>query len=444
MVVVLGDNLLQLLEAVLLELRGGEVAHVAQEGGPLEGDFGPDQDAALVAEVVEVLRVGHYRRAYGVGPQVADAGHVGVVVGVGQGAPLKRIVVVERHAVDGAEAAVEGEALLGGDAHRAEARADAHLVEHLLLAQPHGEAVECRMVGTPQLGVVDREGYRCRAPVEAHALAARVDARAVGSGDVEREQAVGLARRGGEVDFGLALDPLGGHRRGLDQHAVRTEVEGRDGRAVGDDELGAAVDAAVEVGVGRDGQHVRAAVVAHDDQQRVLVSAAQFVGDFEGEGRRPAAVFTHVVAVDEERGDVLHAVELHEDALAAPFGGDAHLVLVVGRGFEEEADGFGVGVPGMGQCDVAGVVARVLRLEEEAPPLVQRVDFTGLRRDAEQHEQQGCCDSFHGFSKAVWRKYTKFRQKLSRRFPRGRNAERPGPLRSGPLGSVKRQETRIG
>ena len=95
-----------------------------------------------------------------------------------------------------------------------------------------------------------------------------------------------------------------------------------------------------------------------------------------------------VIAVDEEVGDRLYAVEFHEKAFRSPFDGDIHAVLVAARGFEPVALGQRIGVPAVGQGYVAGVVGGFLRLEEKAPPFVDREDLAGAGRHCDDVQQQ--------------------------------------------------------
>ena len=103
-----------------------------------------------------------------------------------------------------------------------------------------------------------------------------------------------------------------------------------------------------------------------------------------------------MIAVHEEVGDVLHAVELHEQPFRCPFGGYVHVVLIIGCRFEEITAGSRVGIPCVGQGYVPGVVAAVLRLEEETPSFVERKYLAGLHRSAGGKEQECCYVSFHG------------------------------------------------
>ena len=181
----------------------------------------------------------------------------------------------------------------------------------------------------------------------------------------------------------------------MHQHAVGTEIERGDGRAVGHDELDLPVNAAVQVHVGRCGEHVVAAAVAHDDHQRVVGSEADLVGDLEGEGRGAAAVGSDIAAVDEKVGHRLHAVEFQEDPLRGPIHGHEDAVQIVARCFEPLSLCGRIGVPAVGQGDVAGVVGRALGLEEEPPAFVQGEDLAGLSRCDDSCEQEKQYVTFH-------------------------------------------------
>ena len=181
----------------------------------------------------------------------------------------------------------------------------------------------------------------------------------------------------------------------MHQHAVGPEIERGYGRVVGHDELHFAVNSAVEVHVGRCGEHVVAAAVAHDDHQRVVGSEADLVGDLEGEGRGAAAVGSDIAAVDEKVGHRLHAVEFQEDPLRGPIHGHEDAVQIVARCFEPLSLCGRIGVPAVGQGDVAGVVGRALGLEEEPPAFVQGEDLAGLSRCDDSCEQEKQYVTFH-------------------------------------------------
>ena len=311
MVVVLGDDLLQLLQAVLFELRGGVIGHVAQERGAVERRIDPRQHAQLVATVVEVLRMGHHGRAQGVGSEGADLAEVGVIVGRYECAARDGVVVVERYAVYRDADAVDRKAACRGRRDAAETRTNGYAVGDGRVADTHRYPVEGRAGGAPQPGGVDREGNRDGFPVEARLLPFGKYAAAVGRRDVERQDAAVLPA-GDEVYLRFAFDPVFADRVLAHQYAVRAEVEGRYGGLFREDQLGFAVDAPVEVHVRRGGKHVVAVVVADHDQQRIVGTEPYLVGDFERKSRTSALVPADIIAVDEDVGHALHAVEFHE------------------------------------------------------------------------------------------------------------------------------------
>ena len=102
-----------------------------------------------------------------------------------------------------------------------------------------------------------------------------------------------------------------------------------------------------------------------------------------------------MAAVDEEVGHVLRAVEADEDPFRGPFGRDAQVVLVEPRGFAQRAFGRRVVVPAVGQRHEPGVVAVGFRGVEEAPALVERIDFAGPQRQGPKQQQSEQDISFH-------------------------------------------------
>ena len=392
---VLRDDLPQLFQSVLFELRRGIVGYVAQEGGALQRRIDPHQNPPFVAAVVKTLRMGHHGRTQGVGPQVAQHGQIGLAVLRRERAARGGVVVVERDAAHGNPAAVDPQPARGRRYDRAESRADRNAVRNTVLADRSRDGVERRRFGAPQLRLPESEGHDDRFAVEPCALPLREDRPAVGRGDVERHHA-GVPLLRDEVDFGLARNGERIDRLRMDEHTVRAEVEGRHGRPAGHDELHVAVDAAIEVHVGRGGQHVVPDAVADDHQQRVVLPEADVVRDLEREGRGPSAVRTRMAAIDEQVGHRLRAVELHEQPPRSPLPGNVNIVLVVARRFEPAPRRAGIGVPGVRQRDMAGVVARVLRLEEETPPFVERIHLARPGRTGGEDEQQSRKDSFHG------------------------------------------------
>ena len=217
----------------------------------------------------------------------------------------------------------------------------------------------------------------------------------LGIGDLQT-YGTGVLTLRSKVDLGLTLGSRGIDPLRVEQHAVRPEIERRDGRAVGHDEFGLAVNAAVEIHVGRGRQDIVALAVGNHDQQRVVGPEADIIGDLEGEGRRSAAVRAGMAPVHEQVGHGLHAVELHEKPFVGPVLRQVDIVLVVSGRLEPEALGRGIGIPAVGQGDVPGIVARILRLEEETPPLVERENLAGLYRKGRDCQEQRRYVSFHG------------------------------------------------
>ena len=132
------------------------------------------------------------------------------------------------------------------------------------------------------------------------------------SGAVMSSVRTQLFPAGDEVYLRFAFDPIFADRVLAHQYAVRAEVEGRYGGLFREDQLGFAVDAPVEVHVRRGGKHVVAVVVADHDQQRIVGTEPYLVGDFERKSRTSAFVPADIIAVDEDVGHALHAVEFHE------------------------------------------------------------------------------------------------------------------------------------
>ncbi len=139
---------------------------------------------------------------------------------------------------------------------------------------------------------------------------------------VERPQGHldGAGRGDREMQFGVALDPLFGDLRSMDQQSVRTQVEGRNGHRIGYQQLHAADDAAVEVPLG--GRHqVAARGIGYQHQQLVVRAEADEVGDLESEGDARTDVVAGMVAVDEEVGRVLDPRETEEEPFPAQSAG---------------------------------------------------------------------------------------------------------------------------
>lgn len=139
-----------------------------------------------------------------------------------------------------------------------------------------------------------------------------------------------------------------------------------------------------------------------------------FIGEFKRESRRASTVLADVAAIQKDIGDALHAVEFDEEAFRRPFHWDEKIILVVGRSFEEVSATARIGIPCMGQSDVASIVAAVLRLEVEAPSLVDGKDDAGMCRRAQPQEQNCRKIPFHSSVISVRDKDTKNIKKTAR------------------------------
>ena len=139
------DDLLELRDSVLLELRHGIIRHVAEEFRMVHRDVDPRQDPLFVAAVVEILPVGHDGRTHGIGPERADLRQVGVVVPGGQCSAREGVVVVERHAVDRHAHAVDHQASGGAHGDGSQSRPHGHPVGDAVFADRGGHAVHGRV-----------------------------------------------------------------------------------------------------------------------------------------------------------------------------------------------------------------------------------------------------------------------------------------------------------
>ena len=257
---VLGYDLLQLVQSVLFEGGRGEIGDVAQERRAVQRGVDPDEHSLFVATVVEVLRVRHYRRAQGVGSHRADDPQVGVVILRSQRAARKGVVVVERDAADGGAFSVDRQPFGRAGTDRAEARADGDAVGDG--CPRRWRPSRCRAPGRRRLhsvGLSTEKATDDGFAVEARLLAFREDPLSP-SGLVMSTFSVQLLSPFEVMCTSISPSTFSGPTRlRAYEHAVRPEVERRNGRALGEDQFRLAVDAAVEVHVGRGGQHVVAA-----------------------------------------------------------------------------------------------------------------------------------------------------------------------------------------
>ena len=98
-----------------------------------------------------------------------------------------------------------------------------------------------------------------------------------------------------------------------------------------------------------------------------------------------------MIAVDEDVGHGLHAVEAQEEPLRRPVGRNVEPAHVVARrALVLRVAGQRIEVPRMGQGDIARVVSAVFAAEIESPVVVETVDLPrgGLRHEGRQHTDQ--------------------------------------------------------
>ena len=98
-----------------------------------------------------------------------------------------------------------------------------------------------------------------------------------------------------------------------------------------------------------------------------------------------------MIAVDEDVGHGLHAVEAQEEPLRRPVGRNVEPAHVVARrALVLRVAGQRIEVPRMGQGDIARVVSAVFAAKIESPVVVETVDLPrgGLRHEGRQHTDQ--------------------------------------------------------
>ena len=387
---VLGDDFAQLLAAVGAETLRREVEDVAQIGRTHERQIDPRHEPPLVEPVVEVLVVRSRNRVDGIGPHIVYEGQILVVVGRREGVGDARPIVVERHAVQTHRVAVDKQAAArSGDPP--EPGAHGHLVRQRVARDAHRHRIEVRRGGAPQPRRVDGEGNRHRLAGRPVVLLRLLDHHiAVGIAHREGNHPLAILRRG-DIDRRTALDRVVVHRHLLDEEPVGSPDRRRYGYPVGQDQVDVAVDAAVDVLLGRGGQYVVLESVADHHEQAVLGAELHAAGDFERKGREAAAVLADMIAVDEDVGHGLHAVEAQEEPLRRPVGRNVEPAHVVARrALVLRVAGQRIEVPRMGQGDIARVVSAVFAAEIESPVVVETVDLPrgGLRHEGRQHTDQ--------------------------------------------------------
>ena len=387
---VLGDDLAQLLAPVGAEALRREIEDVAQIRRPHKRQVDPRHEPLLVEPVVKIPVVRARNRMDGIGPHIAQKRQILVVIGgresIGDACPI----VIERHTVQTHRVAVDQQSV-ARRRNPPEAGAHGHLVGERIAHHARRDRIEIRRSGAPEPRSVDGEGNRHRFAGRTVVLVRLFDHHVtVGIADRKGDHPQ-IVLRSRDIDLSTPFDRIFGHRDLLDEEAVGSPDHRRHGHLVGQNQRYVAVDASVDILLGRGGQHVVLESIADHDQQVILRAEFHAAGDFEREGRESPAMLAHVVAVDEDVGDGLHAVETQKEPLRSPVGRNVEPPHVVARGtLVLRIAGQRIEVPRMGQGDMARVVGAVFAAEIESPVVVETIDLPrrGLRSEGRQRTNQ--------------------------------------------------------
>ena len=279
--------------------------------------------------------------------------------------------MTKHHATNTHTTTIDCELLLGCNLQATEAGLDLDD----LVTYGHTHRIEARMGRAPEFGILDSERNREKVTIDLGLDTLRERDIAIGSEEIDRYtlQSI-LATK--QCDIDTTRSTLLGDVGLMHHHTIGTIVERRDGGLLGDQKFDIAIDTAIEILLDRGGQNIAARGVAHSHQERVVVAIGDVVGDLEGEGGVASVVVTHVAAIDEGIGNILHSVEAEEEAFALPLGRNKECALIVGKGATIAlATHEGIDIPGVRQRHLASVVARVLLGVEELPTAIQRVYF---------------------------------------------------------------------
>ena len=267
-----------------------QLGHLADRVGPAVfhvfgdvGDFGPDDQAVLVAQVVEVLGVLIVCQAHGVGAHLAQQGHVLLVLGVSQCTAQTLAVLVAGCAAEPVDPAVEQKALVRVKPDGTAAVPDADAVATV---QAGRDGVEVRVLdAVPQVDVFQRE-HSARVAV--------FDRGGEGLPGGKKGNTRGLARDPGfHRDGGGAGVEVHGRRHLEPRAAVIIERKVCGGHG---DQVHRPVQPTVKGEVGFLGVDGVILAVVHEHSQQV-VPGAQRGGQFHPEGRIPARMPGQLPAV---------------------------------------------------------------------------------------------------------------------------------------------------
>ena len=267
-----------------------QLGHLADRVGPtvfhVFGDirnFRPDDQAVLVAQVVEVLGVLIVCQAHGVGAHLAQQGHVLLVLGVSQCTAQTLAVLVASCAAEPVDPAVEQKALVRVKPNGSAAVPGADAVAAV---QAGRDGVEVRVLdAVPQVDVFQRE----------HGAGVAVfDRDGEGLSGGGKRNARGLARDPGfHRDGGGAGFEVHGRRHLEPRAAAVIQGKVRSGHR---DQTHRPVQPAVKGEVGLLGVDGVILAVVHEDSQQV-VPGAQRGGQLHPEGGIPALVPGQLLAV---------------------------------------------------------------------------------------------------------------------------------------------------
>ena len=340
-------------------------------------DLRPDDQAVLVAQVVEELVVLIVRQAHRGRAQLADERHVAPVMLGQQRVADSLPVLMAGDAAQRIHLAVEQEAARRVDAERAAAKARAHAVEHLaaLVEQLRRRRVQVGILQpAPQPRAAD------------HRLAFGLpggDAGAEHGGAIRLAQRVAQAlplARVREIDPGghMGVAPLHAWGDGDARAAIPGQIEVRGGHA---DQVHIAVQPAVE----REVRHLRIdalvfpVVHRHDDQGLAL--PRQRVGHVHAPGGVAAVVRGELLAVHIHAGGGIRPAQLQKQPLGARdllARQGLHVIAHAARVITSAVLAVG-GVPGVRQVDDIRRVGHArgqLAAHHKRPPAVQIHDFS--------------------------------------------------------------------
>ena len=284
------------------------------------------------------------------------------------------------HAVQREMTSVEKETFLRIGVEITQTKRLPHAVNHLAVFQ-HADfdGVHKRVAAAvPQPGIVNLkfEAVRLRhgAGKHCHALLARKQA-AVAVKHLDTQCNI-LGARGASrkthtgCNTGMAL----AHRVLTQIHSRRSVIEQGDADGVAYNEVDITVKSAIEIEVANQRHHIELFAVVHSQQQRIILTVVNEIGNFEHKCGITSAMFAHVPAVDKQVAHTVGAVAFHVKALPPEIlahrnclGIVAYSTLIVYLTYQ------GIrGVPRMRKVNPARIAVVYLMGKAELPVAVQR------------------------------------------------------------------------